>query len=130
VVPKDPNNAHRPLLQEQNFDQIFTIQEFRQLSKNLTFQYKNTIHQVRTERETYALRKAKVILHEKKDGFVEVFYKNKPLTFTTYNTQEKQGEIIDAKTLNEMIDNLQKNQEPKRKYKPAYNHPWKRGARI
>src|SRR3972149_813303 len=130
VVPKDPNNAHRPLLQEQNFDQIFTIQEFRQLSKNLTFQYKNTIHQVRTERETYALRKAKVILHEKKDGFVEVFYKKKPLTFTTYNTQEKQGEIIDAKTLNEMIDNLQKNQEPKRKYKPAYNHPWKRGARI
>jgi hypothetical protein len=34
VVPKDPNNAHRPLLQEQNLDLSFTMQEFRQLSKN------------------------------------------------------------------------------------------------
>ena len=128
VVPKDPNNAHRPLLQEQDIDQIFTIQEFRQLSKNLTFQYKNTIYQIQTEREAYALRKAKITLQEQKDGSIEVFYRDKPLSFTTYSTQEKQGEIVDAKTLNEMIDNLQKRQ-PRQLYKPLYNHPWKRGAR-
>ena len=126
VVPKDPNNAHRPLLQEHNLDLIFTIQEFRYLSKNLAFQYKNTIYQIRTERETYALQKARISVREKQDGSVEVFYKGKALAFATYNSQEKQGDVIDAKTLNEMIDNLQKKVEmPKRRCKPAYNHPWR-----
>ena len=130
VVPKDPNNAHRPLLQDQSIDQIFTIQESRQLSKNLTFQYKNTIYQIQTEREVYALRKAKITLQEKKDGSIEVFYRDKPLSFTTYSSQEKQGEVADAKTLNEMLDNLQKRQEkPRQFYRPLSNHPWKRGAR-
>lgn len=129
VVPKDPINAHRPLLQEQNLDLIFNIREFRQLSKNLTFQYKNTIYQViPIERESYALRKVKVTIHEKQDGSIEVLYKSKPLVFRAYHQQEKQGEIIDSKCLNEAIDNLQKMRE-KHKYKPTYNHPWKRGAR-
>lgn len=128
VIPKDSTNAHRPLLQEQNLDTIFTIREFRQLSKNLTFQYKNTIYQIiPIERESYTLRKARVAIHEKQDGSIEVLYKNKFLVFRVYHHQEKQGEIIDSKCLNEMIDNLQKNQP--RKYKPTYNHPWKRGAK-
>ena len=130
VVPKDPNNAHRPLLQEQNLDLIFSIQELRQLSKNLTFQYKNIIYQIRAEREVYALRKATVTLHERKDGTVEVFHRGKPLSYTTHSFQEKQGEVIDAKALNEVIDNLQKRNEGQRQnYRPPYNHPWKRGAR-
>jgi len=131
VVPKSPNNAHRPLLQEHNLKQIFSIREFRQLSKNLTFQYNNTIYQIQTEREVYTLRKARVTVCKKEDGSIEVLYKGKPLAFTTYNSQEKQGEVVDSKRLNEVIDNLQKRQESKeeRKYKPPYNHPWKRGAR-
>lgn len=130
VVPKDPNNAHRPLLPEQNLDLIFTIREFRQLSKNLTFQYKNTIYQIQTERETYALRKAQVIVHESRDESIQVLYKGKPLKFTPYYFQEKQGEVVDSKNLNEVMDNLQKKQEQQSpKYKPARSHPWKRGAR-
>ena len=128
VVPKDPTNAHKPL--GQNLDLIFTIQEFRYLSKNLTFQYKTICYQIQTERETYALRKAKVTVREKKDGSIEVLYKNKPLKFRAYHFQEKQGEVADSKNLNEIIDNLQKRQEQQRpKYKPPLNHPWKRGAR-
>lgn len=132
VVPKNPNNAHRPLLQEHNLEQIFSIRKFRELSKNLTFQYNNTIYQIQTERETYALRRAKVTLYEKENGSIEILYKNKPLKFTTYNYQEKQGEIIDSKRLNEALDNLQKRQEGKQtksRHKPLFNHPWKRGAR-
>lgn len=127
VVPKDPSNAHSPL--EQNLDLIFTIREFRYLSKNLTFQYKNILYQIRTDREIYALRKAKVTVREKKEGSIEVVYKNKPLAFRAYHSQQKQGEVVDSKNLNEVIDNLQKRQEQKNTYKPPNNHPWKRGAR-
>jgi hypothetical protein len=132
VVPKTPNNAHRPLLQEHNLEQVFSIRKFRELSKNLTFQYNNTIYQIQTERETYALRGAKVTLYEKENGSIEILYKNKPLKFTTYISQEKQGEIIDSKRLNEAVDNLQKRQEGSRnksRHTPLFNHPWKRGAR-
>lgn len=130
VVPKDPSNAHRPLSQEQDLDSIFTIREFRQLSKNLTFQYQNVHYQIQTDRQTYALRKAQVTVREKKDGSVEVFYKDKLLAFTTYVCQEKQGEVVDSKNLNAIVDNLQKRQEiPKPKYKPTHNHPWRRMPR-
>jgi len=129
VIPKDSNNAHTPLLKEQNLESIFTIQEFRHLSKNLTFQYKNTIYQVVTEREEYALRKAKVVIHEKKNGSIEVFYKNKPLKVRAYQAQEKAGETADSKTLNQLIDSLQK-QGRERLYKPTYNHPWKRAGKL
>ena len=124
VIPKASTNAHRPLLQEQNLSLIFTMQEFRHLSKNLTFQYKNTVYQIRTERESYALRKAKITLQERKDGTLIVLYKRKPLDFRAYNSQEKQGEVVDSKSLNTVIDNLQKKlQIPK--HKPAHNHPWR-----
>lgn len=129
VIPKDSSNAHTPLLKEQNLESIFTIQEFRYLSKNLTFQYKNTIYQVVTEREEYALRKAKVVIHEKKNGSIEVFYKNKPLKIRAYQAQEKAGETADSKTLNQLIDSLQK-QGRERQYKPIYNHPWKRAGKL
>jgi len=127
VVPKDPTNAHKPL--GENLDLIFTIREFRHLSKNLTFQYNNVLYQIQTERETYALRKAKVSIREKKDGTIEVLYKNKPLAFKAYYSQQKQGEVIDSKNLNDLIDNLQKRQQQQQSYKPPNNHPWKRGAR-
>lgn len=130
VVPKDPRNAHKTPSQEQNLDLIFTIQEFRQLSKNLIFQYQNVHYQIQTDRQTYALRKARVTVREKKDGSVEVFYKDKPLAFTTYIRQEKQGEIVDSKNLNAILDDLQKRQEaPKPKQKPPHNHPWRRMPR-
>lgn len=130
VIPKDPNNAHRSLFPEQNLDLIFSIQEIRHLSKNLTFQYKNTVYQIQTERETYTLRKAKITMHEKKDGSLQVLYKGKPLAFLSHKFQEKQGEVVDSKNLNEIMDNLQNKQHKlHRKRKPAISHPWKRGAR-
>jgi hypothetical protein len=115
------------LLSHQNLDQIFTIQEFRHLSKNLTFQYKNTVYQIQTERETYALRNARVVIREKEDGSIEVFYHNKILVFTVHHYQEKQREVIDSKQLNETIDKIQRSNQPK--HKPSCHHPWKRGLK-
>lgn len=126
VVPKDLSNAHRELLPEHKLDHIFTIKESRHLSKSLTFQYKNTIYQVRTTRESYALRKAHITVYEKEDGVIEVFYKGTKLVIARYDIQEKQGDIVDAKSVNTSVDNLVKliNNKPKRK--PWKRHPWRR----
>ena len=105
VLPKDPNNAHRPLLSEHNLDLIFTIQEFRQLSKNLTISHNSTLYQIKTDRDPYTLRKTKVLIYEKEDESIEIFYNGKPLLFTPYNSQEKQGGYFSSKELNEVIGN-------------------------
>lgn len=44
-APQDPTNAHRPLLASHSLDRIFSLKETRQLSKNLTLQYKNITYQ-------------------------------------------------------------------------------------
>lgn len=126
VMPKESHNAHKPLLKEHKLDYIFTIKGFRYLSKSLTFQYKNTLYQILTERASYTLANAKISIREAKDGSLTVYYKEKSLSFVAYNRRQKQGEEADAKCLNEVIDNLIHKQEGKRKYKPSENHPWKR----
>lgn len=128
VVPQNPNNAHVLLSKECNLDLIFTIQSFRVLSKNLTLTFKNTIYQIQTDRQSYALRKARVCVREKEDGKIEILYKDKPLKFSTYHCQQKQGEVVDSKRLNEVMDNIQLN-AGKAKYKPSKRHPWKRSPK-
>ena len=127
VVPKEPNNAHRGLLLEHDLNRIFTIKENRTLTKNLTFQYKNTIYQVQTNRETYALRKATVVIHEYKNGAIEAFYKGKKVLLKTYAQQQKQMDEVDSKQLNSVLDELVKTSSMKKKYKPSKKHPWKCG---
>jgi hypothetical protein len=128
VVPQNPNNAHQPLLKDQDLDLIFTIQSIRVLSKNLTLSFKNVIYQIHSEKSSYVLRKARVCIREKESGEIEILYRGKSLKFSTYHYQEKQGEVADSKRLNEVVNNLQFKQK-KAKYKPSNRHPWKRCAK-
>lgn len=120
VGPKSSNNAHRPLLQEHNLDLIFTLQSKRSLSKNLSFQYNNTIYQVVSDKASMGLRNATICIRESKKGDIEVVCKNRILEVIEYQKQEKQWEEADAKSLNQKMDAL------KKRYKPPYHHPWKR----
>ena len=119
--PKSQLNAHKALPKNLNLDRIFRLRETRYLSKNLTFQYRNKIYQIKTERPTYALRKAKVDVFENRDGNILIEYKNQKLLYTTYEERPLQGESVDSKELNYKLDNLFK-----KKYKPSKRHPWKR----
>ncbi len=130
VLPKDPTNAHRPVHQD-DFDSIFTVQEHRVLSKNLIFQYKGDFCQICTERETYALRGARVTVREHQDGIVDVLYKNQQLLYRVYGQQEKQHEVADSKILNKLVDNLIANNSCEtRVRKPPLNHPWRRRPKL
>lgn len=127
VVPRNPNNAHRALLPEHNLERIFIMKEHRVLSKNLTFQYKNTIYQVVTDRESYILKNARVLIHENEEGGIEAFYKGKRLLLKTHILQERQMEEVDSKQLNGLMDELTKSSNTKRK--PSRSHPWRRYSR-
>ena len=126
VVPKSPHNAHREVLAEHDLDRIFVIKENRMLTKNLTFQYKNTIYQVQTNREAYILRKANVVIYECKNGKIEAFYKDKKMLLKTYLQQQKQMEEVDSKELNTLLGNLAVISDQKKKHTPSKRHPWKK----
>jgi hypothetical protein len=122
-IPKSPLNAHRDLPKDLDLDRIFRLRETRYLSKNLTFQYKNKLYQIKTSRPTYALRKARVDVFENKDGDVLVEYKKQKLSYSIYVDRSPRAEEVHSKELNSKLDNLLKT-----KYKPTKRHPWKRNV--
>jgi len=118
VQPRSNHDAHRPApFSDQEFDLIFSRQETRTLSKNLTLQYKKVIYQIQTTRPTYALRKAHVTVCENHQGDIAILYKGKPLVYSIFRKQLRQAEVVNAKSID---THLQKSR------KPAADHPWRR----
>jgi hypothetical protein len=122
VQPKSTHNMHRSLLPNEDLLQIFTLQEQRILSKNLTLQYKNVVYQVQTSRPSYAMRKAPVTVCEDKQGEINILYKGQPLEYTIYQKQERQAEVVSSKSIDDKL---------KKPHKPGKDHPWRRyGHRV
>ena len=122
VQPRSSHNMHRSLKPKEDLARIFTWQEQRSLSKNLTLQYKNIVYQIQTSRPSYALRKAKVMVSEDHQGEIEILYKGQPLAYSIFKKQQRQAEVVSSKAIDHKL---------KRCYKPGENHPWRRyGYRI
>lgn len=117
---KSQLNAHKKLPKNWDLSRIFRLRETRYLSKNLTFQYNNKLYQIKTDRPTYAMRKARVDVFENKEGNIIIEYKNQKLLYTIYEERPYQGEAVSSKELNYKLDNLLK-----KKYKPSKGHPWR-----
>ncbi len=126
VAPRQAENAHRPLLPQDNLARILTVQEMRVLSKNLTFQYNNVIYQIQTPRPTYALRRATVIVRENVRGEIAIEYKGKSLPFTVYRPPIKQAEVVPPKQLAMKLDELASPTKKRKPYIPPADHPWRR----
>jgi hypothetical protein len=122
VQPRSSHNTHRSLQSEEDLDQVFTLQEQRILSKNLTLQYKNVVYQIQTSRPTYAMRKATVIVCENAQGEISILYKRQSLTYTVYRKQQRQAEVISSKSIDDKLKKI---------HQPSKNHPWRQyGQRI
>jgi len=121
VQPRSSHNAHRSLGTKEDLERVFTRQEHRNLSKNLTLQYKNVVYQIQTSRPSYAMRKASVTVCENNQGKIEILYKGKPLEYTIYQKQQRQAEVVSSKDIDNKL---------KKPYKPGKNHPWRRYGQI
>jgi hypothetical protein len=129
VVPREGEDAHRPLLPHDDLARILTVQEMRVLSKNLTLQYQKVIYQIQTSRPTYALRNATVIVRENRHGEIAIEYKGKSLAFTVYREQAKEAEVVASKQIALKLDGLTeppRTRETRKAHTPAPDHPWRR----
>jgi len=117
VQPRSSHDAHRSLGTKEDLERVFTLQEQRNLSKNLTLQYKNVVYQIQTSRPSYAMRKASVTVCENNQGKIEILYKGKSLEYTIYQEQQRQAEVVSSKDIDNKL---------KKPYKPGKNHPWRK----
>jgi len=121
VEPKDPGDAHRPLLPTENLKDILIKKEVRILSKNLTFQYKANLYQVSEERPVYTLRHAPVEVREDRDENITAYYKGKNLAIRI--AKERQlTKIVNSKELTEEMKLIVAGKT----IKPSADHPWRR----
>jgi transposase len=120
VQPLSQHDAHRPLTDQDNLEQILTWQETRTLSKNLTVQFEKVVYQIQTERPTYAMRKAQVTVCKNASGEITLLYKKKSLPYTIFHKQARQAEIVETKDVDRVV------QKTCSAYKPAPNHPWRK----
>jgi len=126
VVPKSPEDAHRPLLPQDDLVRILTVQELRVLSKNLTLQYDNAVYQIQTPRPTYALRKAQVVVREDQLGEITIEYKGKPLAYTIYRAPTRQAAVTPSKLIGLALTAPTLSIQKRQPYIPPVDHPWRR----
>jgi hypothetical protein len=119
--PRSDVDAHRPLTAKEDLARILAWQETRTLSKNLTLQFYKTVYQIQTERPSYALRNAQVLVCINAQEELTILYNGKSLPYTLYHQQAHQAQVVSAKQLDRAF---QQKQLP---HKPAPDHPWRQG---
>jgi transposase len=126
VVPKEKANVHRLILSHEHPEKILSEQHTRILSRQLTLSYRNKIYQIKTDRPTYAMRYAPVLVRQNILGKTTIEYQKKELDYVILLQQPK-AEIVDSKHINLMVDRIVDKQEsyPNMVRKPKEDHPWK-----
>jgi transposase len=125
VVPRSAEDAHRPLLPQDNLAHILTVKETRVLSKNLTLNYHSVVYQIQTPRPTYALRQATVVVSENARGEIAIEYKGKLLAHTIYRPAVHQAQEVTSKQIAMPLEpsvSLKKRRKPQ---VPSADHPWR-----
>ena len=110
VEPKSKSDAHRQLqLSDEELNLIFSIQNERTVSKNLELSYNNVVYQIQVPGHGYTLRHAKIMVCEDLRGGISLLYKNKKLDYKCYRKQKHNGNVVDAKVINQKINEFIKN---------------------
>lgn len=123
VSPENKHDAHRKVLLEHDLSKIFSIKQYRKVSKNLEIQYKNTIYQVIQETPSKNLCKAHVTVIEGQDGGVIIEYNGRVLPSRELEKQEYKGKEIDQKDIDRFLKEVKARKIP-------HNHPWKHGRAL
>ncbi len=120
VDPLNSTDAHHSLLPSEDLKRILVVKEIRTLSKNLEFQYHNRRYQVQLERPPYSMRYAKVVvIDDWRDSGIALYYKNQQLAFSIID-EVPNLKVVTAKEIYQEVE-----QQVKKPWKPAKDHPWR-----
>jgi len=112
--PRSPHDAHRPVRDDEDLDRIFTWQEERKLSKNLTLSYKRVTYLVEPDPETLLLAGERCRVHEHEDGRIEVRHAGTLLPCRVFFDKDpcvQQGAIVANKRLGAVLSQIRADQQ-------------------
>ena len=109
VSPKERDNLHRPLVRGLDLDAILCKKTERTLRNDFTVAHNSKLYQVEE-----AIQESKVIVQDRIDGSLRIYYKDRALRFkeiTERPPKEKKGPVVARK---------------RKPYIPPSDHPWRR----
>jgi hypothetical protein len=112
--PQSPYDAHRPIRDDEDLDLIFTWQQERKLSRNLTLSYKRITYLVEPGPETLLLAGERCRVHEYEDGRIEIRHAGKRLPYHVLFDKDPhitQGAIVANKRLGAVLRKIRTDQQ-------------------
>jgi len=112
--PASAHDAHRPVWDDEDLARIFTWQEDRQLTRNLTVHYKRLIYLVEPGPQTLRLAGEVCRVQEAADGGIEIFHAGRRLPSRALfdkNPHVLQGAIVANKRLGAVLAKIQADQQ-------------------
>lgn len=111
--PQSAYDAHRPLLPHETLDRVFTWQEERRVTQNLTLHYKRIMYLLEPSDLARAAAGKKVVVRETSDGEVIIEYKGAALPARQFakDARVSQAAIADNKILGPLLAQIRAQQE-------------------
>ncbi|MDE0270079.1 MAG: hypothetical protein OXP11_02620 [Gammaproteobacteria bacterium] len=128
VAPRNPADAHRAVLHDdRELDLILCEQHARKLTKGLTISFEGDTYQVTGHGKGYRLRGASVTVCKGYDGAVTVLRDGRELPVRLLGEGGEPPPVEGGKTVRSRVDRAKAAQRSRRDWKPAPDHPWRRG---
>jgi hypothetical protein len=110
--PKSDHNAHRPVRDDEDLARIFSWQEDRKISRELTIHYRRGVYLIESSPETLALRGQRCRVHAYADGRIELRHGERSLPFRAFEAQRRvtQANIVSHKRLGDVLSKIQAKQ--------------------
>ena len=113
VLPRSTGDVHASLDKTIDLDFLFSIHDFRIISKDLQIHYDNVIYQIITDRPPQHLSGREVLVVQNHSGVISAYLNFDQLKLNVFQKQPIQARIASSKSLDF------------HSYTPPVNHPWR-----
>jgi hypothetical protein len=110
--PLSPHDAHRPVRDDEDLARIFTWQEDRKISQELTIHYRSGMYLIDPSPETMRLRGRMCRVYADAVGRVEILHEGRSLSFRAFDELRRvtQADIVSNKRLSAVLTQIQADQ--------------------
>ncbi len=132
-VARSEHDAHRPLHRSDDLERIFSWQETRKVSTNLTVHYKRVLYVLDPTDAARDARKKRVGIEEREDGTLRFWHGGQELLATAFPKEHRvkpQGEIVDNKRLSAALAFIKEQQRERTEARIAKPSTKRREARL
>ncbi len=132
-VARSEHDAHRPLQKSDDLERIFSWQETRKVSTNLTVHYKRVLYVLDPTDAARDARKKRVGIEEREDGTLRFWHGGKELMATAFPKEHRvkpQGEVVENKRLTAALAFIKKQQSERIETRIAKPSTKRRDARL